>query len=309
MRFSLNGVNVDIGDTFEFTIAVGDPDDINNQKYYIQNPDAPHDLPPYREYKVRYTVTSTDYDNGVTDVDAVADKLREAFGNLDPQPPVSINAAGSGAGIELTSNSTQPSEHPNLPQLFSASAKMTNGSLENTISVATLPPEATAITDVPGASPPDLPFYDTDYLTKRKDGNAWNKASVTVEDNYSITYGVVSTDPAFQTLISAFRMARTAASNPGKYEEYVTQSRALMSQAKDQLRSVHAKLSSDAATLEEKKTFHQDSMATVTERIAGIEGINQTEVAARLSSSMNSLQAAYTVAGQTQKLSLLNYLA
>ncbi|WP_207459533.1 hypothetical protein [Azospirillum sp. SYSU D00513] len=308
--FTVNGGGVDIGDTFEFTVTIGDPDDVNNQKYYNENPDAPHDLPTFQEFKVSYTVTPDDYQSGaVTTVDHVADKLRGVFDNLSPKPPVTINPAGSGAGITLTSDGVLPTEHANLGKLFSTSVKMTNGSLDNTVTVATLPPEAVMIKDIPKASPPDLPFYDTEYLTKRQDPKAWEKAKATVDDGFSVTYGVVSTDPAFQTLINAFRAARAAASNPGKYEEYVSQSRELMSQAKDQLRSVHAKLSSDAATLEQKKTFHKDSMATVTERIAGVEGIDQTEVATRLSNSMNALEAAYTVAGRTQKLSLLNYLA
>ena len=65
----------------------------------------------------------------------------------------------------------------------------------------------------------------------------------------------------------------------------------------------------DGATLETIKESHRESVATLTERIAKIEGIDQNEVAARLSSAMNVQQATYAVAGQTQKLSLLNYLA
>jgi len=308
-QFTVSGDKVDIGDTYKFTVAVGDPNDPYNQNYYIQHPNEPKDLPVYQTYEVSYTVSEQDYNAGVTDVSHVADQLRAQFAKLKPVPPVAINAAGSGATIALTSNNSMDPNHPSRVQQFSTSVKAVNGNVNNTISVATLPAESDSITDMPYVNPPELPFYDKDFMTKRQDGKAWDKAAVTVDDGLSITYGVTSTDPAFQKLVAAFRMARVAASNPGKYEEYVSKSRELMAQAKDEVRSVHAKVASDSATLEQKKTEHKDAIATVTQRLADIEGIDETEVAARLKSSMNALEAAYTVAGQTQKLSLLNYLA
>ncbi|MBP2308767.1 hypothetical protein GBZ48_09185 [Azospirillum melinis] len=308
-RFTLNGAAVDIGDTFEFTVSVGDPDDPYNQNYYLKNPTEPHDLPPYQSYKVSYTVSDTDYAAGVTNVGQVADKLRQQFGNLNPAPPVTIDALGNGPGIALTSTANADPNHPGRSSLFSTSAKVTNGSLQNTISVGTLPPEQDSQTAVPNAEPPDLPFYDSEYLTKGKNADAYRKSQVTIDDNLNLTYGVSADDQAFQTLVKAMQLVRTAAANPGKWTEYSTQAREMLTQASDQIRSVHAKVASDAATLETNKDAHTDSVATLTDRLAKIEGIDQTEVAARLSSAMNVQQATYTVAGQTQKLSLLNYLA
>lgn len=308
-RFTLNGAAVDIGDTFEFTVAVGDPDDPYNQNYYTRNPTAPRDLPPYQTYKVSYTVSDTDYAAGVNNVGQVADRLRQKFATLNPAPPVTIDAVGNGPGIALTSTANADPNHPNRTSLFSTSAKVTNGSLENTITVGTLPPEQDSLINVPYADPPDLPFYDAEYLTKGKNAEAYRKSQVTIDDNLNIAYGVSADDKAFQTLVKAMQMVRTAAANPGKWTEYSTQAREMLTQATDQLRSIHAKVASDGATLENIKTSHTESVATLTDRIAKIEGIDQTEVAARLSSAMNVQQATYTVAGQTQKLSLLNYLA
>ncbi|NUB26615.1 hypothetical protein [Azospirillum brasilense] len=307
--FALTGDGVDIGDTYEINITVGDPDDPFNRKYYADHPDEPEDLPVYQQYTVRYTVTEKDYNNGVTNVTEVATKLREEFAKTSPAPPVTIDAAGNGSTIQLTSNSTMDPNHPSRVQQFSTSVRAVNGQIDNTISVATLPSQADALTDLPYVDPPDLPFYDSEYMSNRKNSKAWDKAAVTIDDGQTLTYGVTSDDRAFQKLVSAFRMAHVAASNPGKYEEYITKSRELMAQAKDEVRSVHSKVASDLATLEEKKTAHSTASATVVERIAGIEGIDETEVAARLRTSMNALEAAYTVAGQRQKLSLLNYIS
>lgn len=315
--FTLHGDGVDIGDTFEFSVTVGDPDDPFNQNYYSQNPSVPHDLPIYHEYKVSYTVTADDYhNNGITTVTQVAGRLRTAFGALSPAPPVTVGGAATSPTITLTSTTGGlPLGHVDSAgastrtSVFSTSAKVTNGSLNNTVSVATLPPQTYTIDDLPQAEPPKLPYYDTEYLTKGSNAAAWDKARVTADDNLNISYGVVSTDPAFQSLFDAFRMIRAAAANPGKYEDYVSQARELMSKAKDDMRSVHAKVASDLATLDQKKTAHKDAMNEVTTRIAGIEGIDETEVSARLRTAMNGLEASYTVIGQTQKLSLLNYIA
>ncbi|MGQ9370829.1 flagellin [Azospirillum sp. A39] len=306
-RFTLGGAGVDIGDTFEFTVAVGDKDDPFNQKYYNTHPDVPHDLPAYQEYTVRYTVTAEDYAAGITSVTAVAGQLATQFSAKNPAPPVTM--AQANGVITLTSDNTLSASHPDKTLLFSTSAKAVNGTLNNTVTVATLPVEATPLTDVPYVGNPSLPFYDAEYMDRGNNTKAWEKSRVTVEDGYSIEYGVVSTDPAFQTLVQAFRMARVAASNPGKYEEYIEKSRALMSQALDSVRSVHAKVASDLSTLEQKKEAHQGQMNGVVDQIASIEGIDQTEVAARLSAKMNTLEAAYTVAGKAQQLSLLNYIA
>ncbi|HYH18558.1 MAG TPA: hypothetical protein VD995_08055 [Azospirillum sp.] len=306
-RITLNGANVDIGDTFEFSVEVGDPDDPYNQKYYNQYPDELKDLPPYQKYTYKYTVTAADYAAGTTTVTAVAAKLQTQFGAQIPTPPVTLSNAGG--ILTLTSTNTLSAAHPNYSTLFTSSARVIDSSVNNTVSVATLPPEADALTDIPYQGPPNLPFYDSEFLTRKSNAKAWEKSKVTADDGLGLDYGVVSTDPAFQTLVQAFRMARVASTNPGKWEEHVTKSRELMSQAKDMLRNVHAKVASDMSTMQQSLDAHKEAMATVTERVASIEGIDQTEVAARLRASMNALEAAYTVAGQTQKMSLINYIA
>lgn len=308
-RFTLRGDNVDIGDTFEFTVAVGNPADPYNAKYYTDHPGEPKDLPLYKEYTVKYTVTADDFSKGTTNVGAVADRLREQFGKMDPKPPVTLDVMGSGPGISITGNTPLDPNHPGLSTQFSTTAKVTNGSVRNTMTVKNLPPEPDPLTEATIVRNPDLPFYDSEYLSKRTNNKAWDKTAVTADDDYSIDYGVTSTDPSIQKLVSAFRMAKAAVSNPGKYKEYAEQALSMMADAKESLRSVHAKVASDLATLTTKKDEHTELSNSATDQVARIEGIDQTEVAARLRTSMNALEAAYTVAGQTQKMSLLNYLA
>lgn len=306
-----NGQQVDTGDTFSYTITVGDPDDPYNKKYYAAHPAEPQDLPAYQAYTVSYTVTADDIATGaVTDVAGVTAKLVTQFNNLNPKPAVTVaqGAAPATNTLTVTSSANLSANHPGQTTLFSTSASVVNGSLDNAVTVATLPPQsgqvATTSVDNPG-----LPFYDAEAGTMKNDIRAWTKSSVNADDNLSVQYGVVSTDPAFQTLIAGLRMARAAASNPGKYDEYATQARDLLTKAQSQMRSVHAKVASDQATLKTVGTNHTDSINSVTTRISDIEGIDPTEVAARLKTAMTTQEAAYTLIGQQQKMSLLNYLS
>lgn len=311
--FTLQGNGVDIGDTFKMSIVVGDPNDPYNQVYYRNHPSEPQDLPVYQKYDLAYTVTAADLQSGTPfNVTNVASQMVGQFNNMNPKPAVSLSATG--ATLSVTSNTNLPSvagvaTHPGMPTLFTTSASVVNCVPTNTVSVATLPPESTALTDQINTAPPTLPYYDTSYPAKKTDDAAWTKVDVAVDDGYNVQYGLTSVDPAFQTMIKAMRMVRIAATNPGQYDTYVNQARDLMAQAQSQLRSVHAKVSSDAATLSTQKDLQQNRINSVTDRVADIEGIDQTEVAARLRTAMNAQEAAYTVIGQTQKLSLLNYIA
>lgn len=308
--FSFNGHDVDIGDTFEIAVEIGNAEDPYNLKYYADNPTEPRDLPVYAKHVVRYTVTAEDYAAGIaTTTSNVADRLRDQFALLNPTPPATIDG-GPGQPITLTSTRMlDATNHPNYTTMMTTTPTMYNGSIANTVTVAKLPASDASNGALPTTTPPNLPYYDAEYLTKENNSKAWDKSRVTADDGLSLEYGVSSNDEAFQTLIEAFRKARAAASNPGNYKANIESAMEYMTMAKDQLRSVHAKVASDMATLDTKKTEHKELSNGVTEQIARIEGVDQTEVAARLSAANTALEAAYTVSAKRQQLSLLNYLA
>jgi flagellin-like hook-associated protein FlgL len=308
---TLQGTGVDIGDTFSMTFVVGSPDDPFNQRYYAAHPNEPQDLPPYKEYKVSYTVTPADMQTGTPfTVNDVAGRMVSQLAAMDPPAPVTLAVVPAGSStLQISSKANLPGTHPGQASLFTTKAAVTNGSLQNTVSVSTLPPESSAVMNRPNTSNPTLPYYDAEYPAVKENAKAWDTSRVTADDGYSIEYGLTSTDPAFQTMVQAMRMIRVAASNPGKYQEYVSQARDLMAKAQQQVRSVHAKVASDLATLSTQKDLHKSAMDAATSQVAGIEGIDETEVAARLRSAMSAQEAAYTVIGQQKKLSLLNYLA
>jgi len=307
-ELALRDEKIDIGDTYKIKTTVGDPDDPFNARYYQNNPDklrTDPDAPPlYQEFEVAYTVTEQDYNdptNPVQDVTAVMDKLRSSITNAWPAWPATPDAAGSET-LVLTGT------RDNVP--FAITPEVINGELPNTMTVSAVPSEP-----MPPAIPvdpveePALPDYDTDRDRYYSRPEAWDRSAVTFDEKRSLSYGVVATDGAFQELINGMRYARAAAENPGHYTEYMEQARNLLVKARDDIRQVSAKNASDMATLETARSNHDDAKASVVERIASIEQINQTEVTARLRTAVTSLEATYTVTGATQKLSLINYLA
>jgi flagellin-like hook-associated protein FlgL len=304
-NIELRGNEVDIGDTFKLKLTVGDPNDPYNQRYYEQNPTAPRTRPLYQEMEVAYTVTEQDYRNPtspVTDVNGVADKLRAQISAVRPAWPATPDALGSGETIVLTGTTDD------VP--FTIEPSVINGEVPNTITISTLPAEPVPpkiSTD--SVKEPALPFYDSDRDRYHNRPEAWDRAKVTYDDKRVMNYGIVSTDPAFQELIAGVRYARAAIDNPGKYTEYMEQARNLLVKARDDIRQVSAKNASDQATLETTKQSHEDAKASVAERIASIEQIDQTEVTARLRTAVTTLEATYTVVGRTQQLSLINYLS
>lgn len=301
---TLKGGQVDVGDTFKIAVGVGDPKDPDNRHYYARHPTAPRTLPPYRTYEVSYTVTEADHRAGVTDVGKVADQLRERFGALRPRPPVTMDATGNGATIRLT-GSVDPA-HRDRPVSFSTTGKVINSPSGGAVTVATPPLSSDLGTGI--VSAPALPFYDAERSLRRDSAAAHAKATVPTANGTELAYGVTATDPAFQTLINAFRLVRVAAANPGEAGELMKRSRTMMTAARDGLAALHAGVASNLATLEDSRTTQRAAIAAVTGRIARIEGVDDAEVAVRLRAAMTGLQTGYTVAGKIGKLSLLNFL-
>lgn len=304
VQFGPAGVtNVEIGDRFTVKVTIGDPDDPFNNQYYLENPTAPRDRPPYQEFEVSYTVTSDDFlpPNSINSVTAVAGQLATLVNGASPAFPVTATASASSGLITLT-----PTD-PTVP--FTTEPSVANGKLINTMTVADLPPDYGTLTDGTVTEEPHLPFYDSEYGTVVNRETAWDKASVTIDDSLKIQYGIVSNDPAFQKLIQGMRTTLAAVEHPGTYTETIDLALDFLTRAKDSINAIVAKNASDLATTNITRDAHHAARSALTDQIAGIEGIDPTEVAAKLSTATNNLEAVYTVTARTQQLRLINFIA
>lgn len=291
--------NLDIGDTFRVKVSLGDPNDPFNARYYQQHPDAPQTRAPYQTFEVAYTVTRDDYfNNGIQTVTAAAGQLATLLNAQSP--PFPVTAGATNGVITLTANQA------NLP--FATESTVLNGRVRNTATAATLPPDIESLSDTAVEPFPRMPFYDADFKPNADKPAAWDKATVTIDDALKVTYGITSTDPAFQRMVSGLRQALAAVERPGDYRENIEKARDLFVQSKDGLQVLASRNAGHLGTLETTKDIHLAVKARVTEQIAKIEGIDQTEVATRLAAATASLEASYTVSARTQQLRLINFL-
>lgn len=257
-------------------------------------------------------VTSTDYDilapapqtPIASQMDVVVQKL-VALINADPSSGVTASSVANPSGSS-TLSLTAPEDAATSP--FTSFGSVRNVGNLNTVTTATMPAMGNPVT-LPGqADAPFLPVYDVDFLSGQN-AQAWVKADVSVDDDQKVTYGVTSTDPAFQKLIKALQMARIAVDNPGQYDRLMSDARTQISDARDAIRTLESRVVLSESSLNAARDTHQQRLTDLTGEVASIEGVDKTEVSAQLQQAMTSLQASYTVAGRTAQLSLVNFIA
>lgn len=286
-----NGPDIDVGDRFGITVTYSQPG-----------------LWDHAIYNIPWQVTDTNVHDlpEMSRMDMATTRLAEEINKQYPPLPFSARVSGEPGDLRLEvvgrENGKAFTIEPN---------SNINGNIVNTVTVATLPRGTTSAINDTNVVSPYLPDYDSQYnpdFPNRPNPAAWDKASIDPQTGMTVEYGLTSTDPAFQKLIRAFRYARAAVDKPGDYTELMKKTKSLLAEAKSELRALHAKVSVDSASLESVSTAHQKELEEVSARLSGIEGIDQTEVAARLQQSMNTVEASYTIAGRTNRLSLVNFL-
>lgn len=256
-------------------------------------------------------ITSVDYDilapapqaSIATQMDAVVQKLVAQI-NADASSGVTASSVANASGSS-TLSLTAASSAATSP--FTSFGTVRNVGNLNTITTRTLPAMGNPVSLSPVAIPPGLPVYDVDFVNGQNP-DAWVKADVSVDDDQKVSYGVTSTDPAFQKLVKALQMARIAVDNPGQYEHLISDARTQISEARDSIRTLESRVILSESSLNAARDTHQQRLTDLTGEIASIEGVDKTQVSAQLQQAMTSLQASYTVAGRTAQLSLVNFL-
>lgn len=238
-----------------------------------------------------------------TQMNDVVQKL-VALINADPSSGVTASSVANPSGSS-TLSLTLPDTAATHP--FTSYGTVRNVGNLNTVTTRTLPAMASPVSLPPEAGPPRLPVYDVDFLSGQNP-DAWVRSDVSVDDDQKVTYGVTSTDPAFQKLVKALQMARIAVDNPGQYEKLISEARTQISEARDSIRTLESRVILSESSLNAARDTHQQRLTDLTGEIASIQGVDKTEVSAQLQQAMTSLQASYTVAGRTAQLSLVNFL-
>ncbi len=182
-------------------------------------------------------------------------------------------------------------------------ARFTTQPVRDLSALLATPPTSTSL-----VANPVLPDYDTD--APGSDASTYVKSSTKVDDGYTVTYGVISNDDAFQELILALRWAHAATqeTDDADFQTGMNNARGLIVSAINDLRAVHGQVASNIAQIRTTKEFHNDFIASASGQIADIQNADSAEVATKISFAQAQLEASYSVTGKIASLSLVNYL-
>ncbi len=160
-------------------------------------------------------------------------------------------------------------------------------------------------------SPPAVPLYDTDYDALNPTAavaGASIKDSVAIDDGLNVTYGVTSTDPAFQKMIQGLRYAYAASQDPANYDNYTAKASALLNDAQTAMRGVQATNAANQSLLKSVDQRHDTFISLMKSDQDDIQKIDTAEVAAKITTLQTQIEASYAATARITKLSILNYL-
>lgn len=304
-HIKLHGADADVGDVFNFSIGA---------RTIVQNENAPPQVIIAGPTQYSYAISPGDVDvlrgnepvpTGFTTPTSMSNWVAQKMAaqiNADPVSPVTATIdPNDDTNLILTGRENDTE--------FLATANINNAGNKTQLITKELPPLAEQEVFEIVNDPPNLAFYDTDYRVTQESVKAYETAKVQVDDGLRVDYGVTSNDPAIQKLVSGIRRLTAAISRPGDYSKLMQEGRELLTDAKNQLRGVHSRVVNAAAIMDNTQTRHSEGIAKATGELAGIEGIDQNEVAVKLQSALSTQEASYTLTGRIQSLSLINFLA
>ena len=224
---------------------------------------------------IRYTTDGTEQD-----MDAIAIHLTALANAQTPPFPASAVAGPTGSGKLILTGATPGVE------------------LKTEIKVAT----PMTVTD------PAAPDYSA-YQTKTDSALAWQRGNITVADQTTLKYTYSANDPAMQRLIMSLRYAQAAVNDPDNYQAKMDVAKQLAQDSLTGLRALHSDNTVNDTVMSAATLSHKTSINLFTNSTSKIEGIDPTEVAAKIQAAQIQLQTAFGAFATTSKLSLVNFLA
>ncbi|HVY12580.1 MAG TPA: hypothetical protein VHB73_03335, partial [Alphaproteobacteria bacterium] len=111
-------------------------------------------------------------------------------------------------------------------------------------------------------SSPTLPTYDS--AAPGSDANAYTPSTVRIDDNFTVTYGISSDNPAFQQLILGIRWAYAATqeTTDTAFNTDMGYARTLLAAAIPAMQSLHGQVASNISQLETTKTQHNNFISS-----------------------------------------------
>lgn len=156
-----------------------------------------------------------------------------------------------------------------------------------------------------------VPAYDTDYIsaapaTTFAEANV--NESVQIDTTKTLTYGVTSNEDGFQQVIMGLRWAYAATQDTANYETYMETAKELINTGLANVRATHTATTSAYSTLSTTEENIESKITTLSDQVDDLQGIDENEVAVKITVLQAQLEASYSAVGTMLNLSILNYL-
>ena len=124
-----------------------------------------------------------------------------------------------------------------------------------------------------------------------------------VEDNYSVSYGILADNPAFQKLVQGLGIAAGT-----EDQDALVVSLRFITEAIDDLPNVQGQIGLDIANIERFEERHSDFKVFAAQAISDIETVDVPLTLTELKQYETALQASFIAISRASDLSLANYL-
>ncbi len=131
---------------------------------------------------------------------------------------------------------------------------------------------------------------------------------VRVSESSLVTYGVTADAPAFEKLMRALNLARTADVGPPSDKERLSEAKRLAEEVIGDLAGLRTQVGGIRAQIETAKDSHEDFKLILGKQINDVENVDVPELTIRLSDERNLLSSSYQAIAESTRLSILNFL-
>lgn len=240
----------------------------------------------------------------------VYEKSIDAIDNLGQQALQLVNTTGTASVASSTAAGVQfqgfmddveyyLSQKLGERYLFSGS-RYSTAPLQDLTSLPVPPVETTTV------SSPTLPTYDS--AAPGSSTAAYAEETATIDEGFTITYGVSSNDPAFQKIILGMRWAHAATQDSANFGTYMGRARDLLTSGLSGLRNLHGEVVSNYNRCNDMLTLHKNLITDLNTQVDDIQRADSAEVSTKITFLQSQLQASYSVISQVTTLSLAKYL-
>lgn len=207
-----------------------------------------------------------------------------------------------------TNFETAPVKDLRTLSLYTTNDLPSNGAAANVIETNSQLPEH--IIDTGGTN--TIESYMTQFAgTGTINSNSWEVMDVTINDNQPIPYTLTATDKAFQNLVEGLLRLKSSAQaglTDDQRNEFLSSAATSLETARSQLRQLQAENGSVLERFQRTREIHNGFITISQTSLDDLTVADEAEVAVRIASLQNQLEASYTTIARQNQLSLVNFL-